>query len=324
MNLRCATSETRTSCSRGDVRTYRHGDGKLATKTFISDDHGFATTSTLVMGKEKCILFDAQWNMANGYRVLAEIIEEDLELEAIFLSHSHPDHCFGMNAIKQHFPNCHVYMLPWQMDVMKKQWEEKIDVMLDDKVVGNGHMSRRTFPPRDGHNVIEPFEDDVIMLEGERLELIHNVMGDLRYNSVMWIPSIKTLLGTDVLINNSHIFVCEVTKEERAEWLKALDYLEGLNAEVIIPGHMRFGEAFDNTCIEFTREYLKWNEQCLEKCNNYGEYFFEMMLRFPDAVCKRSNFMNSVVMYDRIDWTWRDDELDNQKSTMEELKKFAK
>ena len=49
----------------------RHGEGKLATKVFVSSEAGFNVTSTIVMGKKECILIDCQWTRANAHRVIA-------------------------------------------------------------------------------------------------------------------------------------------------------------------------------------------------------------------------------------------------------------
>ena len=67
-------------------------------------------------------------------------------------------------------------------------------------------------------------------------------------------PCIKTLIGSDVLFNQAHPFTCEVTKEERARWVKDIEELEKLGAEVVIPGH---GEPTDMATVRrYTRDYL--------------------------------------------------------------------
>jgi len=62
---------------------------------------------------------------------------------------------------------------------------------------------------------VETLEQDYLELEGERLEIISEVMDDMRYNTMVWIPSIKTLYASDVLFNQAHPFTCELTAEER-------------------------------------------------------------------------------------------------------------
>ena len=79
----------------------RHGEGKLATKVFVSSEDSFNVTSVIVMGKKECVLIDCQWTRANAHRVIAEIIETGLELKAIFATHAHPDHVCGVEFIEQ-------------------------------------------------------------------------------------------------------------------------------------------------------------------------------------------------------------------------------
>ena len=67
----------------------RHGEGKLATKVFVSSEDAFNVTSVIVMGKKECVLIDCQWTRANAHRVVAEILETGLELKAIYATHAH-------------------------------------------------------------------------------------------------------------------------------------------------------------------------------------------------------------------------------------------
>ena len=89
--------------------TVRHGEGKLATKIFVSSEDAFNVTSVIVMGKKECILIDCQWTRANAHRVIAEILETGLELKAIYATHAHPDHYWGMGEIHEVFPNAKCY-----------------------------------------------------------------------------------------------------------------------------------------------------------------------------------------------------------------------
>jgi hypothetical protein len=132
-------------------------------------------------------------------------------------------------------------------------------------------------------------------------------MGDLRYNSVVWIPSIKTLYGSDVLFNQAHPFTCEVTAEERQQWIKDIDSFEKLGAQVIIPGHQKPGMPFDSSSCSFTRDYLVATEKELAKTTSVGDFYYAMVKRFPDANLFISNDMNSAVFKGGMNWNWRDE-----------------
>ena len=106
-------------------------------------------------------------------------------------------------------------------------------------------------------------------------------MGDLKYNTVVWIPSIKTLYGSDVLFNQAHPFTCEVTAEERQQWIKDIERLEKMGAEVIIPGHQKPGMPFDSSSFSFTKEYLIATEEELAKTKDAGAFYYAMANASP-------------------------------------------
>ena len=149
---------------------------------------------------------DAQWTLSNAHRVIAEIAETGKHLETIYVTHAHPDHYFGLGVIAEAFPSARVLALASVAHTINHQFFGKLEHW--EQVIGPANVCRKTVP-------IEPLSQNYIELEGERIEIIPEVMGDLKYNSVVWIPSIKTLYGSDVLFNQAHPFTCEVTPEER-------------------------------------------------------------------------------------------------------------
>jgi hypothetical protein len=155
---------------------------------------------------------------------------------------------------------------------------------------------------------IEPLAENYFELEGNRIEILPEIMGDLKYNTVVWIPSIKTLYGSDVLFNQSHPFTCEVTAEERQQWIKDIERLEKMGAEVVIPGHQKPGMPFDNSSYTFTKEYLVATEEELAKQTDAAGFFYAMAMRYPDAnLIFLSNEMNSAVFKGGRQWDWRDE-----------------
>src|SRR4030043_375866 len=133
------------------------------------------------------------------------------------------------------------------------------------------------------------------------------VMGDLKYNSVVWIPSISTIYGSDVLFNQAHPFTCEVTAEERLQWIRDIERLEKMNAEVIIPGHQKPGMPFDTSSYTFMKDYLVATEEVIAKTKEEGYFYYAMVQRFPEANLFISNEMNAGVFKGGKDWNWRED-----------------
>ena len=133
-------------------------------------------------------------------------------------------------------------------------------------------------------------------------------MGDMRYNSMVWIPSIKTLYASDVLFNQAHPFTCELTFEERKQWVEDLKPLEELDARVVIPGHERVGMPFDYSSCDFIREYITATEEALAETKDEAGFYYYMVKRFPDASLLLSNIMNAGFFKGGMDWSWKEED----------------
>jgi glyoxylase-like metal-dependent hydrolase (beta-lactamase superfamily II) len=281
-----------------EVRINKHENG-LTTKVFFSDESGFSVASVIVIGKTDAALLDAQWSLSNGHRVAAEILETGKHLKYIYITHAHPDHYFGLGPITEAFPEAKVIALASVARTINKQMFGKIEHWTP--IIGPTNVPTKAVN-------IEPLTQNYFELEGKRIEIIPEIMGDLKYNTVVWIPSIKTLYGSDVLFNQAHPFTCEITAEERKQWLKDIERLEKMDAEVVIPGHQKPGMPFDNSSYKFMKEYLIATEEELKKTKDTGEFFYNMAMRFPDAnLIFLSNEMNSAVFKGGRDWDWRED-----------------
>jgi glyoxylase-like metal-dependent hydrolase (beta-lactamase superfamily II) len=281
-----------------EVRINRHGPNLPATKVFFSDESGFEVASVIVMGETDAALIDAQWTLSNAHRVVAEILETGKYLKTIYVTHAHPDHYFGLGPIADAFPEARVIALPSVAKIINKQFFGKIEHW--EEQIGKTNTPRKQVD-------IEPLTENYFELEGHRIEIIPEIMGDLKYNTVVWIPSIKTLYGSDVLFNQAHPFTCEVTAEERQQWIKDIERLEKMGAEVVIPGHQKPGMPFDSSSYSFTKEYLVATEEELANTSDVAGFYYAMVTRFPDANLFISNEMNSNVFKGGRYWDWRED-----------------
>lgn len=281
-----------------ELRLNTFGKNAFSIKTFFSDEKGFEVASVIVMGKSDAVLIDAQWTLSNAHRVIAEIKETGKELKTIYATHAHPDHYFGLGVIAEAFPSVKCVALPSVADMINDQFFGKLDHW--ENVIGSTNVCRKTVS-------IESLNENYFELEGERLEIIPDLMGDMKPNSVVWIPSIRTIYGSDVLFNQAHPFTCEVTAEERLQWIRDIERLEKMDAEVIIPGHQKPGMPFDTSSYTFTKEYLVATDEEITRTNSEGDFYYAMVQRFPEANLFISNEMNAGVFKGGKDWNWRED-----------------
>ena len=280
-----------------ETRFTTYARDSLSTKILFCDEPGFEVASVIVLGKNDAVLLDAQWTLSNAHRVIAEILETGRRLTTIYITHAHPDHYFGVGTIAEAFPEARVVAMPDDANMINEQFFGKAEIW--EEVIGAHNVCRKTVD-------VEPLEAHHLELEGQRLEILSRVMGDMRFNTMVWIPTIQTLYASDVLFNQAHPFTCEVTADERRQWIREIDKIERMGAEVIIPGHQKPGLPFDTSSLDFTREYLVATEEELARTDDVAGFYYAMAERFPRAdLLHLSNEMNANVFKGGRDWHWR-------------------
>jgi glyoxylase-like metal-dependent hydrolase (beta-lactamase superfamily II) len=282
-----------------EIRYTANGTKPLATKVCYSDEDGFEAASVIVYGKTDAVLIDAQWTLSNAHRIISEILETGKNLKTIYLTHAHPDHYFGVGVIAEAFPKAQVVAIKSEADIINKQFFGKMEIW--EATIGSHNVCRKAAN-------VTALKEDYFELEGHRFEIISKVMGDMKYNTMVWIPSIKTLYASDVLFNQAHPFTCELTADERKQWIKDIDNIEKLGADVIIPGHQKPGCQFDRSSLDFTKAYIIATDEVLATTKTVADFYYAMNERFPHAnLIQKSNEMNANVFKGGRDWHWKEE-----------------
>src|SRR5450755_4025988 len=84
------------------------------------------TSISLIEGKKGAILVDAPFTRADAHRVVAWILESGHDLEAVYVTHDHPDHFFSMEVITEAFPNARVVSAPEVVEDIRKSIPAKM------------------------------------------------------------------------------------------------------------------------------------------------------------------------------------------------------
>lgn len=223
----------------------------INTKVFLSSDtnDGFGVTSTIIYGDTDAMLVDAQFTLSNAHRLVAELMELKRDLKFIYLTHLHPDHYLGLEVIKSVYPSAEVVAYKKVADDINQAYEFKIDYW------GN------TILKSNGANIkfdVTRLEDEVIYLEGQLINILEIMRGDCVDIAALWIPSTRTLVASDLVFSDCHVWVADMRSPEQVnQWLETLDKLEALEPAVVIPGHSSFPSlTLSPSAIGFTRQYI--------------------------------------------------------------------
>jgi glyoxylase-like metal-dependent hydrolase (beta-lactamase superfamily II) len=244
----------------------------LTTQVFTASEPGFLVDSTLVSGDKEAVLIDGQFTLADTHRLIATILESKKTLTTVYVTHDHPDHYFGLVAIKQAFPKAKLVALPATIAGIKKTWQGKV------KQWGPLYGANLTTQPV----IPTPLAGKTITLEGQTLEIHGGAQGDAAENSYVWIPSIKTAIVGDIVFNGVHPWTAETNAASRQAWLKTLDELTALGATTVVAGHKDPKLKDDPSAIEKTRAYLKAFDEALAASKTADELEAKLKAKYPN------------------------------------------
>ncbi|HCR1912225.1 TPA: MBL fold metallo-hydrolase [Enterobacter kobei] len=268
----------------------------LTTKVFVSSDanNGFGVCSTLIMGEKEAILVDAQFTLSNAHRLVAELIESQRVLKKIFITHLHPDHFLGLEVIKDVWPDAEVIAWKKISDDVNNAYDFKLDYWGKTILKENG--ANRKFD-------ITMIDDDTLILEGETINILGIMSGDCIDITPLWIPSLRTLIASDIVFENTHVWIADMRNEERMEnWMQALEILEDLEPAVVIPGHAPVAPTLYPSSISFTRQYIRDFRKQLHRTANSNELIAQMERIYPSMPVRICLEFSAKILKDHYVW----------------------
>jgi glyoxylase-like metal-dependent hydrolase (beta-lactamase superfamily II) len=257
--------------------------------------HWSPTSCTLIYDSHSALLVDTGIEIEQGKELAAWIknIAPGRVLETIYITHGHPDHWFGVPLILKEFPNAKVLATPGTIKHAKESvepgpWAQSWGAWFGDRI-----YQPFTFP--------EPLpKDNKILLNGKwELQAIEVGHSDTHDTTILWVPDLKLVVAGDVIYGQVHQMLALATKrEQRDEWLKAIDVVESLNPTHVIGGHQQAEEVQGSWNVAATRKYIQDFERLLaevkardgkrqdlfdEMIKHYGDRANPMVLRWNVA-----------------------------------------
>jgi glyoxylase-like metal-dependent hydrolase (beta-lactamase superfamily II) len=242
----------------------------LMLEVYTSNDYGYATTSTIVYGASEAILLDPQFLASDARNVATMIKLTGRKLTTVYTSHAHPDHFFGIAAIKQAFPGARYVALPEVVKRIATAWPGRREFWLP--TYGDELPSAEPIMP-------EPLPSPRLTLEGHVLEITGEVIGDGPGNSFVWIPSLRAVVAGDVVFHERHLGV----PADPAPWLATLDRIDALKPAVLVPGHKRSDVPNDPRATRWMREYIADFNAFRAQSKSAAELKARVLAKYPKA-----------------------------------------
>ena len=208
-----------------------------------------ANSATLIYGKRDAVLVDTFLTIEENVKLADEIAATGKNLTYIYVTHGHGDHFFGINALKERFPNVRAVATASVVDRMAGQLEPE---MMDG-------FWRRLFPGQisDDPGMAESLGGASIELEGHPLIPIATGFTDTADSTSLHVPSLGLVAAGDVVYNGFHQYLGESNAQTRLEWIDALDTLDALEPRAVVAGHKIPEHDDDPRNIAETRQYLR-------------------------------------------------------------------
>jgi glyoxylase-like metal-dependent hydrolase (beta-lactamase superfamily II) len=204
-----------------------------------------ANSSTLIYGERDAILVDTFLTAGQSKTLLDWVVSRERNLTAIYVTHGHGDHFFGLAPLLDRFPRARAVAVPEVVDEMKTQLSP---ASLDG-------FWRKRFPGEIAQRLVaaEPLEGE-LALEGHKLVVIDMGRTDTARSTALHVPSLDLIVAGDTVYNGIHPYLAETDTQSRLEWIAALDRLEALKPRFVVAGHKKPENDDDPRSIAETRQ----------------------------------------------------------------------
>ena len=239
----------------------------LKYKVFLHSYLGFNSNSTLFYGEKDAVLVDASQLLSDSYKMAAEIIAMRKNLTHIYVSHFHPDHHFGLYALKYVFPNAKIVGIHQSVHDIVDVSNDKVDMWSIDRF-GPGDIPAATTIPL-------IMENPWIELEGERIEFYGEYEGDSVNNTLAWVPSMKVICATDIAFHDCNLWPIESNVERRIKWRKDIARMMDFDPRIVIPGHCDDEKIriLDDVMEDESKSYVDCVNWSIKYLDDYDEVY---------------------------------------------------
>jgi glyoxylase-like metal-dependent hydrolase (beta-lactamase superfamily II) len=221
----------------------------LHVEVFVGSPDGLQSTSTLIYGRERAMLVDAQFLRRDARRLAHSIQLKRVRLTTIFITHAHPDQYFGLDVLTAAFPDAEVIAAP---EVAHRIAETGEQALAEWKPRLQKHIP--DVPP-----TVRACHEESLSLEGHQMRILHIGQGDTSDSTMLHLPSQHLVIAGDVAAHGTHLWLGETNDAQRRQWERNLDAIRGLEPLMVIPGHKGIDNFPDDTetVLTETQQYLR-------------------------------------------------------------------
>ena len=230
--------------------------------------------ATLISGEQDALLVDALLTVGQAGDLADWVAAQGKHLMAVYITHGHGDHWFGLSVIRARFPDARAYALPAVIERMRQD-------------AAQDSFWQQQFPPGKlpDHLVFaEPLPDHTLALEGHNLVAVELGHTDTDDTTCLHVPEIGLVVAGDAVYNDVHLHLEESDLQGRRDWLAALDTMEALRPRAVIAGHQRAGRHDGPEILEETRQYIRDFDRLAQTTETALALYDQMLALYPERI----------------------------------------
>jgi glyoxylase-like metal-dependent hydrolase (beta-lactamase superfamily II) len=233
-----------------------------------------ANSATLISGNRDAVLVDTFLTVDQSNDLADWVAASGKNLTTIYITHAHGDHFFGLKILFDRFPLAKAVAIPEVVAAMSRQvapdyleqfWRSRFPGQIPDPVA---------LPQELQMNEIE--------LEGHPLVPVRTGHTDTDDSTILHLPSIGLVVAGDAVYNGIHPYQGETNRENRPQWIRALDAIEALKPRAVVAGHKVPGNDDSPGNVDETRTYLRDFTRLDEQTTSARELYDRMLELYPD------------------------------------------
>jgi glyoxylase-like metal-dependent hydrolase (beta-lactamase superfamily II) len=202
-------------------------------------------------------------------------IADGCKVKYFWTTHAHGDHFLGFPVLKKRYPGIKALATATVLEALKPTYEEATlkywqGLFVDSEVPGE-------------HPDFEVIGPNGIELDGHVLKAYDVIQGDSEANSFMHVPDLALVVAGDLVYGDCHQYLREAnTKGKRENWIKAVEQIESLKPQIVVPGHTRSSQIPGAYLTASTKEYIRVFGEELEKTESAVALERKMKQLYPE------------------------------------------
>jgi glyoxylase-like metal-dependent hydrolase (beta-lactamase superfamily II) len=235
-----------------------------------------ATTCTLISGDKDAVLVDSLLTIKESDELASWVRARDKNLTAVYITHAHADHFFGLRSVLAAYPDAQPVALE---DIVPLLQEQTTPELME--------TWRRFFPDNQlTDRPIAPgaLKDNELVIETHRLKVSKMGQSDVADTTMIHVPELDAVLAGDAVYNGIHPWMYKSTHESRMAWIHTLNQIEKLVPSTVIAGHKDPDAPDDDgpRTIHATRQYIRDFDAVVSASHDGATTVAAMTEKYPD------------------------------------------